>query len=263
MKKQGSKLASLLGPVALLASLLGVCETASAQCPSSCNQSTHHWNLGYTSGSESDSYVGMANLGGTYYPAMCNGVNIYNIDTNFAYSSAQLTQNTSFCTGGGNDKVQLLESGRWCYTSGFPVWVEPFDNNQKRLTISGESGNDSIELGLDFKSRGAVGDHALCGGSGNDTLYGGYDYQYVSGGGNDDRVWGGRQDDNVRGNSGNDTVLHPTYEGRDKLRGEAGNDCIYAGGSTQSGSSCGDGADKYQSNGSQLSSCETAVSSCF
>jgi Ca2+-binding RTX toxin-like protein len=255
------------GLTLLGAAWFGGASAAQAQCAASCNQSAHHWNLGATAAAD-DWYVGMVFVNNKYLPARCSRVaspNQLAVDFNFEYPTKQLTANASLCMGGGADRWTFIEGPVTCLSANVRVTLHPIDLNGRRLTISGESGNDTMTIGLGMGFSGGVGQHAMCGGTGNDRLFGGYDKQLIFGGADHDYMGGDRQDDEVRAGAGQDVILHPSQEGTDLLVGEGGEDCMYVNGPTQAGSTCTAEfgvANFYQDNGQSIAWCDWSTPNC-
>jgi Ca2+-binding RTX toxin-like protein len=165
--------------------------------------------------------------------------------------------------GGGNDKWTAIEDPITCAAGPALNVVYPIDNNGYRLTISGEGGNDTMSIGIGIGDAvGSVGEHGMCGGSGDDRMTGGYDPQIIYGHSGHDYMYGGRQNDTLRGSTGQDVALHPSNEQTDLIQTEGDVDCVYINGPVQSGSSCGTGADRYDVDGSTMSSCGTSTPDC-
>jgi Ca2+-binding RTX toxin-like protein len=249
--------------MAIAIGLAFVSARADAQCSTSCNQATDHWVLPGTGSNADNVAIGMIRSGNSYYPAACvwSGTHwaIVGFDSAHRYSFAQLDADTSVCLGGGNDRVQLVQSWITCYDVifGDPYFVEWFHPNGYELRVSLEGGHDWADL----KLRGAG--HAIaCGHTGNDTLYGSVNVnEYLSGGGDNDFIEG--RNDNIRGNAGRD-VLRGIDGG--KMRGETGSDCFYipSGATYASGSSCGAESDDYkQSTGASYpGDCDISTANC-
>jgi Ca2+-binding RTX toxin-like protein len=91
----------------------------------------------------------------------------------------------------------------------------------------GEAGHDQLygETGADTLD-GGTGHDLIYGGQGRDTIYGG-DGNDVLGGGFQDHLRYDYQFDTIYGGNGNDTI-YAQDDGADQLRGEAGDDTIYA-----------------------------------
>lgn len=242
---------------------------AAAQCATSCNPATHHWNLSPTTSAD-DWRIGMVKVNGKYHPARCNVVNPASpnqlaIDYNYTYDMPQLTENASVCMSAGADKWKFIESTMTCLSINIPVTIYPFDLNGKRMVISGETGNDTLEIGIGVGAAGTVGQYALCGGADNDRLIGGYDVQYLYGQAGHDWMWGGRQNDEVRGGSGQDVIQHPSQEGTDLVLGEGDIDCMFVNGPVQATSSCTWEwfvVNYYQSNGTSIDACTDPIANC-
>jgi hypothetical protein len=262
----GLVIAACLGGAASAAS------PALAQCAApACNASAHHWSgIGYTSSTDGRTAIGMWQASpGKYYPTMCRWnaslskwMLVANHQTAPApYAAAQLTGATSICLGTGNDQIERFTVATSCWLSapGGSITVVPFDNNGHELKVSGEGGNDVIDL------RTMTGPGALCGGTGNDQLLGGNGYQYMSGQNGADLLNGGPNTDNVRGADGGDVLTNSTYtDGADLFRGENDNDClVFVFANIDPASSCGPGADHYTTiSGRPPIECETPTNDC-
>ncbi|NQV27242.1 MAG: hypothetical protein HQ518_23080, partial [Rhodopirellula sp.] len=99
------------------------------------------------------------------------------------------------------------------------------------LTISGDSGNDQIEIrgnqATSLTLNGDAGNDTLLGGLGAETINGGDGDDMLFGGAGDDRINGGVGRDMIWGNAGNDTLVG--NEDDDTLSGGAGNDVLAGG----------------------------------
>lgn len=134
--------------------------------------------------------------------------------------------------GGGNNRatVRQLQDGRLEITADGRRHLLS-EQDSKRVTIRGGSGDDRIsirgDVKTDLKISGGRGDDTLRGGDGNDQLYGGKGRDRVIGGAGNDRLAGGRGDDYASGGAGDDWVAGG--RGRDVVHGRDGNDRVIGG----------------------------------
>jgi RTX calcium-binding nonapeptide repeat (4 copies) len=266
--------ASVALSVALCAALAcGMATRASAQCSTSCNKLTDHIVLSGDWSGADNVRIGMVIGTAGLYPAVCRwkpNPGWWQLEAigPRAYTGGMLTEDTSICTGGGNDRV-VVDDSTLCAVPpiGF-VNLTPLIIQGAQLSVSGEGGNDTIDLsaaliGSSIPEQGAN----ICGGTGDDILIGTNGNDYISGQENNDYLDGLEQDDNLKAATGNDVLRtrNISATGVDKLRGETGSDCFWVDAPISTASTCGAPEHDFYDRASGVSvplDCDQSVPDC-
>lgn len=141
-----------------------------------------------------------------------------NLDRRLAPGAADILRNILIEGRLGNDTI-IIEDDELGFAR-----MNLF-NADRRTTLSGGPGNDSIQGGpIGELLRGGLGKDTLRGGDGDDQLGGYRGTDLLDGGGGADVLRGGRGNDTLSGGDGNDTILSGT--GFDMLSGGSGDDLL-------------------------------------